>query len=212
MKKGTATYYRIYEENPEMRKIRNIVELLRGGGVIIYPTDTIYAMGCDIYSSKGINKLCDLKGIKPSKAVFSLIADDISQISAFAMNLTTPIYKVMKKGFPGPFTFILQANHNIPRSLESNRKTIGVRVPDNNIPRVIARTLGNPIITTSIRDEDEVVEYVTDPVMIYGRFSAQVDAFIDGGYGNNTASTIVECTGDTFEVVRQGLGDFDALI
>ena len=202
----------MYEENPEMRKIHNIVDHLKNGGVIIYPTDTIYAIGCDVYNNKGINQLCKIKGLKPSKAVFSLIADDISQISGFAMNLTTPIYKAMKKGFPGPFTFILQASTKIPRSLESNRKTIGVRVPDNNIPRVIARTLGNPLISTSIRDDDQVIEYATDPELIYDRFSTNVDAFIDGGYGRNTASTIVDCTGDEFVVVRQGLGDFNSLI
>lgn len=212
MEKGKATHYRIYEENPEMRKIQNIAEHLKNGGVIIYPTDTIYALGCDVYSNKGINQLCRIKGLKPSKAVFSLIADDISQVSEFAMNLTTPIYKVMKKAFPGPFTFILQASTKIPRSLESNRKTIGVRIPDNNIPRVIARTLGNPLITTSIKDIDEVIEYATDPELIYERFAGSVDAFIDGGYGKNKASTIVDCTGDEFVVVRQGLGDFNELI
>jgi tRNA threonylcarbamoyl adenosine modification protein (Sua5/YciO/YrdC/YwlC family) len=211
MKKGEATHYRVYEENPEMKKIESIVQLLRDGGVIIYPTDTIYAMGCDLFNRQAVELICRIKGIKPSKAVFSLIGDDISQIAEYAKNLTTPLFKIMKKATPGPFTFILQASNKIPRSLDANRKTIGLRIPDNNIPRVIARELGNPLITTSIRDEDDVIEYVTDPDLIYEKYAKEVDAVIDGGVGKNVASTIVDCTGDELEIIREGLGDITTL-
>jgi len=211
MKKGEATYYRVYEENPEMKKIESIVQLLRQGGVIIYPTDTIYALGCDVFSRQAIETVCQIKGIKPSKAVFSLIGDDISQIAEYAKNLTTPLFKIMKKATPGPFTFILQASNKVPRSLDANRKTIGLRIPDNNIPRAIARVLGNPLITTSIKDDDEVIEYVTDPDLIYEKYAKLVDAVIDGGMGKNVASTIIDCTGDELEIVREGLGDYSML-
>jgi tRNA threonylcarbamoyl adenosine modification protein (Sua5/YciO/YrdC/YwlC family) len=211
MKKGEATYYRVYEENPEMKKIESIVQLLRQGGVIIYPTDTIYALGCDVFSRQAIETVCQIKGIKPSKAVFSLIGDDISQIAEYAKNLATPLFKIMKKATPGPFTFILQASNKVPRSLDANRKTIGLRIPDNNIPRAIARVLGNPLITTSIKDDDEVIEYVTDPDMIYEKYAKLVDAVIDGGMGKNVASTIIDCTGDELEIVREGLGDYSML-
>ena len=207
-----AVFLRIYEENPEMRKIDRMVQTLQNGGVIIYPTDTIYALGCSCHSSKAIERICKIKGVKPSKARFSLIGYDISQLSGYTKNLTTQIYRIIKKGFPGPFTFILPAGNKIPRELHVNRKTIGIRVPDNNIPRILSRELGHPLITTSIRDDDEVIEYVTDPELIRDKFESQVDIIIDGGYGKNVASTIVDCTGVEFEVIREGLGDFNELI
>lgn len=212
MSKRKAVYLRVYEENPEMHKIERVVESLQNGGVIIYPTDTIYALGCSLYSGKAIDRVCKIKEIRPEKARFSLIGFDISQLSDFTKNFSTQIYRVIKKGLPGPFTFILPAGNKMPRNLHLNRKTIGIRVPDNNIPRIIARELGYPLITTSIRDVDEVIEYVTDPELIREKFESQVDFIIDGGYGKNVASTIVDCTGDEFEVVREGLGVFNDLL
>lgn len=212
MSKRKAVYLRVYEENPEMHKIERVVESLQNGGVIIYPTDTIYALGCSLYSGKAIDRVCKIKEIRPEKARFSLIGFDISQLSDFTKNFSTQIYRVIKKGLPGPFTFILPAGNKMPRNLHLNRKTIGIRVPDNNIPRIIARELGYPLITTSIRDVDEVIEYVTDPGLIREKFESQVDFIIDGGYGKNVASTIVDCTGDEFEVVREGLGVFNDLL
>ncbi len=212
MSKKKAVYLRIYEENPEMRKIDRIVETLQNDGVIIYPTDTIYAMGCSLFSARAIERMSRIKGVKPGKAVFSLIGYDISQLSDYTKNFTTQIYRVIKKGLPGPFTFILPAGNKIPKILHAHRKTIGIRVPDNNIPRIIAGELGHPLITTSIHDEDEVVEYVTDPEFIREKFDSLVDIIIDAGFGKNVASTIVDCTGDEFEVIRQGLGDFNDLL
>lgn len=207
-----AVFLKIYEENPEMRKIDRLVQTLQNGGVIIYPTDTVYALGCSFHSNKAIDRICKIKGVKPSKARFSLIGYDISQLSGYIKHLTTQIYRIIKKGFPGPYTFILPAGNKIPRGLQANRKTIGIRVPDNNIPRILSKELGHPLITTSIRDDDEVTEYVTDPELIREKFETQVDIIIDGGYGRNVASTIVDCTGDEFEIVREGLGDFNELV
>ncbi len=212
MSKRKAVFLRIHEENPEMRKIERVVDVLRNDGVIIYPTDTIYAMGCSLFSNKAVERMSRIKGVKPGKAAFSLIGYDISQLSGYTKNFTTQIYRVIKKGLPGPFTFILPAGNKIPKSLPAQRKTIGIRVPDNNIPRSIAQELGNPLISSSIHDEDEIVEYVTDPELIREKFDSLVDVIIDGGYGKNVASTIVDCTGEEFEVIREGLGNFNELL
>lgn len=209
---GKAIFTRIHPDNPELRKIQHAVEVLRNGGIIIYPTDTVYGMGCDLYHAKAFDQLCKIKGVKPGKDRFSLIFYDISQVSEYVKPITTQIYRVMKKGLPGPFTFILQFSNKIPRSLETKRKTVGVRIPDNLIPRLIARELGNPMVTASIRDEDAVLEYSTDPSLIFEKYEGMVDLVIDGGYGKNVASTIVDCTGDEFEVLREGLGDFESLL
>ncbi len=207
-----AILFRVFEDNPEMRKIEKAVEILKNGGVVIYPTDTIYAMGCNFNSPRSAERLSRIKGNLASKINFSLICYDISMVSEYANNITTPVYKVLKKGLPGPFTFILHANNKVLRSIHSTKKTVGIRVPNNNIARLIVRELGNPMLSTSIRDDDEVIEYSTDPSLIYEKFEYQVDAVIDGGYGKNVASTIVDCTGDEFEVTRQGQGDFNTLI
>jgi len=204
-----AEFIRLYEENPEDKKIDQIVEVLRNGGVIIYPTDTIYGMGCDIFNQKAVQRVAQLKGVKPEKANFSIICSDLSNISEYVRNLGTPVYKVMKKALPGPFTFILNASSKVPKILNTKKKTIGIRVPDHVIPRLIVERLGNPIITTSIRDEDEVIEYSTDPELIYEKFKNQVDIVIHGDYGKNVASTIVDCSGDEIEVIREGLGNID---
>lgn len=208
----SAQFLKIYPQNPEQKKILQVVECLRGGGLVIYPTDTVYGLGCDIFNQKAVEKVCRIKNIKPGKMDLSFICYDLSHISEYTRNLPTNVFKLMKKTLPGPFTFILEASSKVPKILDTNKKTVGIRVPDHSIPRQIVRELGNPIITTSIKDDDEVIEYSTDPELIYEKFSHIVDIVIDGGYGNNVASTIVDCTGDDFEIVRQGLGDLSAYL
>ena len=210
--KSKAVFFKLYEENPEQKKIDKILDILRNDGVIIYPTDTVYAFGCSIMSRTAIDRLARLKGMKPGKERFSLIFDGLSQISEYAKNIHTPIFKVMKKALPGPFTFILHSSNKLPKLLHSSKKTVGVRVPNHNIPRTIIQQLGFPIITTSIRDEDEIIEYSTDPELIYEKFGNMVDAIIDGGYGKNIPSTIIDCTQEEFEVLREGLGDINAIL
>jgi tRNA threonylcarbamoyl adenosine modification protein (Sua5/YciO/YrdC/YwlC family) len=203
---------RIYPENPNQRQIDQVIDCLRSGGVIIYPTDTVYAIGCDIHQIKAVERVAQIKGIKVEKANFSLICYDLSHISDFTKPFSTQVYKAMKKALPGPFTFILNANNHVPRLFQSKKKTIGIRVPDNSIVRQIVKELGNPIISTSVYDEDSVVEYTTDPLLIYEKYRNLVDLVIDGGFGDNQASTIVDCTGETMEVIREGKGDFDPMV
>ncbi|PSL06393.1 L-threonylcarbamoyladenylate synthase [Cecembia rubra] len=207
-----AEFIKLYAENPEIRKIQKIVDILRDGGLIIYPTDTVYGMGCDIHNQRAVEKIAQIKGIKPKKHNFSFICYDLSNISEYTRALSTPVFKVMKKALPGPYTFILEANNSVPKILNSNKKTVGIRVPDHSIPRLLVKELGSPILTTSIRDEDDVIEYSTDPELIYEKFKDLVDVVIDGGYGNNVASTILDCTGDEIEVVREGLGPVDEIL
>ncbi len=209
---GTCLFFKLYEKNPEQGKIDKIVEILQNDGVIIYPTDTVYGMGCSIGSRKAIERIARLKGITPGKERFSLLFENLSQISEYARNIQTPAFKVMKKALPGPFTFILHSGSRLPKLLNSSKKTVGARVPDHNIPRTLVRELGLPIITTSIRDEDEIIEYSTDPELIYEKFRNLVDLVIDCGYGNNVPSTIIDCTGDGFEVLREGLGDVSLIL
>ncbi|WP_373523919.1 L-threonylcarbamoyladenylate synthase [Aquiflexum sp.] len=206
-----AELIKLYPENPDPRKIQKIVDVLRDGGVIIYPTDTIYGMGCDIHNQRAVERIAQIKGIKPKKHNFSFICYDLSNISEYTRVLSTPIFKVMKKALPGPYTFILEANTNVPKILNSNKKTIGIRVPDHPIPRLLVKELGSPILTTSIKDEDDVIEYSTDPELIYEKYRDLVDIVIDGGYGQNVASTILDCTGDEIEIIREGLGSIDDL-
>ncbi|GAB3329404.1 L-threonylcarbamoyladenylate synthase [Marivirga atlantica] len=202
-----AEFIKLYEENPDPRRIKEIVQILKDGGVIIYPTDTIYGLGCDLTNRKAIDKLCWVKGIKPGKINLSFICEDMSHISDYVKNLPTPTFKLMKKNLPGAFTFILPANSNVPKIVNANKKTVGIRIPDNKIPIEIVRALGNPLISTSIKDEDEYVEYPTDPEEIYESFKNLVDVVIDGDYGKNIPSTVVDCTTQPFELVRQGLGE-----
>ena len=206
----SAAFIKLYKENPEQHKIDEIVKVLQRGGVIIYPTDTVYGIGCDFFNAKAVQKVCQIKNIKPQN--LSFICYDLSEISEYVRSLTTPVFKVMKKALPGPFTFILHSSSKVPKVLGAKRKTVGIRVPDNNIPRMIVNELGNPIITTSIHDEDEVIEYSTDPELIYEKYKNLVDVVIDGGYGGNVGSTVINCTDDDFEVVREGLGDIDLYI
>ncbi len=202
-----AQLFKIHSDNPEGRKIATIIGILKKGGIIIYPTDTVYGLGCDITSTKAVARLCQLKGIKPNKHNFSFICKDISEIATYTKNLDTTIFKVMKKALPGPFTFILESSGNVPKVLKTNKKTIGIRIPDNNITKMIVEILGNPIITTSIKADDEILEYTTDPEMIYEEFKHKVDAVIDGGYGNNIPSTVINYTTGEIEIIRKGLGD-----
>jgi tRNA threonylcarbamoyl adenosine modification protein (Sua5/YciO/YrdC/YwlC family) len=204
----SAQLIRLYPENPEGKKIRQVADVLRSGGVVIYPTDTIYGIGCDIHNPKAVERVAKIKGMKAEKANFAFICYDLSHIAEYA-KVSTTAFKVMKKALPGPFTFILDASSKVPKLMNINKKQVGIRVPDNNIPRQIVQELGNPILTTSIRDEDEVLEYSTDPELIYEKFRDQVDIVIDGGYGSNIPSTIIDCNNDSFEVIRQGLGNID---
>jgi tRNA threonylcarbamoyl adenosine modification protein (Sua5/YciO/YrdC/YwlC family) len=197
---------RIYNENPNARHIRQIVDLLEDGGIIIYPTDTVYAMGCDILATKSIEKIARLKGLNPKNPELSLIFHDMSQLSEYTIIRDNTIFKLLKRNLPGPFTFIVQANSQIPKLFKNKKKTVGIRIPDNNIVLELVRELGRPIITTSIHDPDEVIEYTTDPELIYEKYSDIADAIIDGGFGKNEASTIVDCTGEEIEIIRQGLG------
>lgn len=202
-----AKLLRIYGENPDRKKIEEVVEVLRNGGIIIYPTDTIYGLGCDLFNKKAIERVCRLKGIKPKNLNLSFICSDMSQISEYVRRIDTPTFKVLKKALPGPFTFILESNSNVPKILDTNKKTVGIRIPNHPVTQMIVDILGNPIVTTSIKDDDEILEYTTDPEVIYEEFKHQVDIVIDGGYGGNIPSTVVDCTQDEFVVIREGLGD-----
>ncbi|WP_039866556.1 L-threonylcarbamoyladenylate synthase [Pedobacter sp. BAL39] len=200
---------KIYPENPNPKAIEQAVEVLKKGGIIIYPTDTVYGLGCDITNQKAIERICRIRGIKPEKANFSFVCSDLRHISDYIKPIDTTTFRVLKKALPGPFTFILNANNNVPKLLSSNKKTVGIRVPDNDIAREIVRLLGNPILSTSIKDDDEVIEYSTDPELIHEKYEDRVDLVIDGGYGDNEPSTVVDCTSGEFEVIREGKGILD---
>jgi tRNA threonylcarbamoyl adenosine modification protein (Sua5/YciO/YrdC/YwlC family) len=204
---SNAAFLKIHPDNPPLKSILKAVEVLQKGGIIIYPTDTIYGMGCDLHNARAVERLCALKGLKPEKANLSFICSDLTHISDYAKSISTTTYKVMKKALPGPFTFILEASSLVPRLAGGKRKSVGIRIPDHQIPLQIVRELGHPLISTSIRDDDEIVEYSTDPELIYEKFRHLVDLVIDGGYGNNIASTVVDCQNDLCEVLRQGAGD-----
>ncbi|NOU17904.1 MAG: threonylcarbamoyl-AMP synthase [Bacteroidales bacterium] len=197
---------KIYPQNPNPREISRVVGVLRNGGIIIYPTDTVYGLGCDITNQKAVEKIIRLKGLKAKEAHFSFICSDLGHIADFA-KVDNPTFKLMKKNLPGPFTFILPGLNKVPDYFISKRKTVGIRIPSNNIPIEIVRELGNPILTTSIKDDDDVVEYTTDPELIHERYQNLVDIVIDGGYGDNTPSTVVDCTSDEPEIVREGKGE-----
>jgi len=200
---------KIYPENPNDRLIQVVVGCLRQGGVIIYPTDTVYALGCDIMQLRAVERVAQIKGIRKEKANFSLICSDLQHISDYSRPFSTSIYKAMKKALPGPYTFILNASNQVPRIFQSKKKTIGIRVPDNAIIREVVRQLGNPVISTSVYDDDEILEYTTDPELIHEKYQDLVDLVIDGGYGDNQASTVIDCTTDELTLLRQGKGDFD---
>ncbi|HNC32433.1 MAG TPA: L-threonylcarbamoyladenylate synthase, partial [Cyclobacteriaceae bacterium] len=179
------------------------------GGIVVYPTDTIYGIGCDLMNRKSIERLCRVMDIKPNKLDLSFICNDLTHISEYVKNLQTPVFKVLKKSLPGPFTFILESSSKVPKILDVTKKTVGIRIPDHNIPRTIVAELGNPLITSSIKDDDKIKEYTTDPEEIYEDFKNLVDVVIDGGAGGNIPSTVVDCTGEELVLVRQGLGEID---
>ena len=197
---------KIYEENPNLREIDKVVRVLREGGLVIYPTDTVYALGCDALNVRAVERICQIKGVNPQKSNLSIICYDLSNLSEYA-KVSNAAFKLMKKHLPGPFTFILPTSSELPK-IYKNRKEVGIRVPDNNIVRTIVRELGNPLLTMSVYDrEDEEVEYSTDPELIEEKYADQVDLIIDGGYGGLEPSTVVDCTTDDFEILRQGKGE-----
>ncbi|MFN4144325.1 MAG: L-threonylcarbamoyladenylate synthase [Runella sp.] len=203
-----AEFLQIHPQTPEPRKIQQVVNLLRQGGIVIYPTDTVYAMGCDIHNARAVERLAKIKGIKPQKNDFSFICYDLSHIADYA-KVSNTAFKLMKRLLPGPFTFILEASSRVPKVL-ANRKTVGIRIPDHAIARQIVDELGHPIITTSIKDDaDDIMEYPTDPEEIFERYQYQVDMVISGGYGGIVPSTVINATDDDFEIIRQGAGVFE---
>jgi len=205
-----AQLIKIYEENPNSRDVEKVVAVLKKGGLVIYPTDTVYGLGCDITNTKALERIAKIKGVKLEKANFSFICNDLSHLSDYVRQIDTPTYKILKRALPGPYTFILPGNNNLPKVFKK-KKTVGIRVPDNAIAQAIVEALGNPIISTSIHDEDEMIEYTTDPELIYEKWSAKVDIVINGGYGDNYASTVIDLTDDEPEVIREGKGSLDIL-
>ncbi|HHU47215.1 MAG TPA: L-threonylcarbamoyladenylate synthase [Bacteroidales bacterium] len=202
---------KIYPENPNPRDVKQVVECLQDGGIIIYPTDTIYGIGCDIFKPKSIERIVEIIGDKKKKSTLSFICYDLSHLSDYAKPIPNHIFKAMKKTLPGPFTFILEANNQVPKIMQSKRKTVGIRIPNNNIIREIVKELGNPILSASVKDDDEIIEYTTDPELIHEKFGNRVDIVIDGGYGDNVPSTIIDCTANELEIVREGKGDVELL-
>jgi tRNA threonylcarbamoyl adenosine modification protein (Sua5/YciO/YrdC/YwlC family) len=200
---------KLYPQNPNHIQIRKIARILELDGIVIYPTDTVYAIGCSIKSAKSIEKIAKFKGLDPRNPELSIIFHDMSQLSEYTVIHDNNIFKLLKRNLPGPFTFIVQANNQIPKLFRNKKKTVGIRIPDNNIVLEIVRELDTPIITTSIHDPDQVIEYTTDPELIYEKYRDFADAVVDGGFGRNEASTIVDCTGDEITVVRQGLGELE---
>jgi tRNA threonylcarbamoyl adenosine modification protein (Sua5/YciO/YrdC/YwlC family) len=198
---------KIYPENPNSKEIDKVVKALQDGGLVIYPTDTVYAIGCDALNVRAVEHICRLKGVNPQKSNLSIICYDLSNLSEYA-KVSNSAFKLMKKNLPGPFTFILPTSNELPK-IYKNRKEVGIRVPDNTIVRALVQALGNPLLTMSIRDEDEVMEYSTDPELIHEKYENEVDIVIDGGFGGLEASTIVDCTEEPFEIVRQGKGELN---
>lgn len=205
-----AQFIKLYNDNPNPKEIEKIVKVLRNGGLIIYPTDTVYGLGCDITNTKALEKVARIKKVKPEKANFSFVCNDLSHLSDYVKQIDTTTYKILKRALPGPYTFVLPGSNSLPRAYKK-RKTVGIRVPDNNIARAIVAALGNPIVSTSIHDEDEVLEYTTDPELIFEKWQNIVDVVVDGGYGDNHASTVIDLTTDEPEVLREGKGSLDIL-
>jgi tRNA threonylcarbamoyl adenosine modification protein (Sua5/YciO/YrdC/YwlC family) len=199
----------IHPTHPEPRKIARVVEVLRKGGIVVYPTDTVYGIGCDLNNRRAVERLCQILDIRPQKLNLSFICHDLGHISEYVMRIDTPVFKILKKALPGPFTFIFESSSNVPKILGVNKKTVGIRIPNHAIVREMVLLLGNPVITSSIKSEDEIREYTTDPEEIYEDVKHVVDIVINGGPGGNVASTIVDFTGGEPVIMRQGLGDFE---
>ena len=207
MAPGTKMLLKVHPENPGMRQIMHVIDTLRNNGIIIYPTDSVYAMGCDVNSHKAMDRIARLKGKNPKNPDLSFIFSDLGQIAGYTRPLPKEIFRLLKRNLPGPFTFILETSNKVPKMFKNKKKTLGVRIPDNNITRSIVESLGNPILTTSIHDEDDIVDYITDPELIFEKYRHITDLVVDGGPGNNFPTTIVDCTGDEPQIVRQGLGE-----
>lgn len=205
-----AKFIKIYPENPNEKEIQKVVEILRNGGLIIYPTDTVYGLGCDIRNTKALEKIAKIKGIKLEKANFSFVCSNLKHISDYVKQIDTPTFKILKKALPGPYTFILAGNNNLPKEFKK-KATVGIRVPDNNIAIEIVKALGNPIISTSIHDDDEILEYTTDPELIFEKWQNLVDVVIDGGYGDNQPSTIIDLSTTEPTIIRHGKGDVNII-
>ena len=203
-----ADFIKLYNENPNEKDIAKVVEVLRHGGLIIYPTDTVYGLGCDITNTKALEKIARIKGVKLEKANFSFVCSDLKNLSDYVKQIDTSTFKLLKRALPGPYTFIMQGNNNLPKDFKK-KKTVGIRVPDNTIARTIVEKLGNPIVSTSIYDD--VIEYTTDPELIFEKWQNRVDIVIDGGYGDNVASTVIDLSGDAPVVLREGKGDVDII-
>lgn len=205
-----AAFIKLYNENPNQKEIDKIVKTLQNGGLIIYPTDTVYGLGCDITNTKALEKIAKIKGVKLEKSNFSFICNDLSHLSDYVKQIDSSTFKLLKRALPGPYTFILPGSKTLPNVFKK-KKTVGIRVPDNNIARNIVATLANPIVSTSIRDEDDVIEYTTDPELIYEKWKDIVDIVIDGGYGDNEASTVIDLTTDEPLIIREGKGSLEVL-
>ncbi|AQS92907.1 MULTISPECIES: L-threonylcarbamoyladenylate synthase [unclassified Polaribacter] len=204
-----AEFIRIYNENPNPKEIAKVVKVLQAGGLVIYPTDTVYGLGCDITKPKALEKIAQIKGIKLEKANWSFICNDLSHLSDYVKQIDSATFKILKRALPGPYTFILPGSKNLPKVFKK-KKTVGIRIPDNSIIRTLVQELGNPIVSTSIRDDDDVLEYTTDPELIFEKWQNLVDVVIDGGYGGNEASTVIDLTEEP-EVIREGKGSLDIL-
>ncbi|SFB27237.1 tRNA threonylcarbamoyl adenosine modification protein, Sua5/YciO/YrdC/YwlC family [Flavobacterium swingsii] len=205
-----SQFIKIYPDNPSEAAIKKVVDVLKNGGLIIYPTDTVYGLGCDITNTKALERIAKIKGIKLEKANFSFVCHDLSNISDYVKQIDTSTFKILKRALPGPYTFILPGNNNLPKEFKK-KTTVGIRVPDNNIALEIVKMLGNPIVSTSIHDDDDVIEYTTDPELIFEKWQNLVDLVIDGGYGDNIGSTIIDLSGHEPEVIREGKGSLDIL-
>lgn len=205
-----AEFIKIYEENPNPKEIKRVVDALQRGGLVIYPTDTVYGLGCDITNNRALEKLARIKGVKVEKANWSFVCSDLSNLSDYVRQIDTSTFKILKRSLPGPYTFILPGNNNLPKAFKKKR-TVGIRVPENNIILALVEALGNPIVSTSIYDEDELLEYTTDPELIHEKWDKLVDIVIDGGYGDNVASTVIDLSGYEPEVIREGKGSLDIL-
>jgi len=205
-----AQFIKIYNDNPSTKEIDKVVRVLRDGGLVIYPTDTVYGLGCDITKSRALEKIARIKGIKLNKANWSFICADLSNLSDYVRQIDTATFKILKRALPGPYTFILPGNTNLPKDFKK-RNTVGIRVPDNSIAQALVRELGNPIVSTSIRDDDDVLEYTTDPELIFEKWQSLVDVVVDGGYGDNIGSTVIDLSGDEPKVVREGKGSLGVL-
>ena len=205
-----AEFLKIYEDKPNEAAIAKVVKVLKDGGLVIYPTDTVYGLGCDITNTKALERIAKIKGVKLEKANFSFICHDLSHLSDYVKQIDTATFKLLKRALPGPYTFILPGNNNLPKEFKK-KTTVGIRIPDNSIALEIVKILGNPIVSTSIHDEDEVIEYTTDPELIFEKWQNLVDLVIDGGYGDNIGSTIIDLSGYEPVVVREGKGSLDIL-